>query len=959
MSGSQRVTRLLRQPRTHASYLEESDESSPVRPARRLVRVSLSRLDGEDDDENTANDDEPTHEDILPTPNVSKLISEDSHPFLEPSHGDEATLPTQPLVASVSASPQIHLMTADTQPIGANKSQGPATQVFATPDTDDTQRLLDEAQRVLDTTQPTPSRLNGSFHGDRLSVHDQDTQLIPKSAVRIPIVTDSPIVEGSTQPESQTSLPPIANRYIADTQPINHSPDTLAINNSPETQPINGIADTQPITPSTNNLDTLPIAITNNITDTQPIGSTNDSPDTQAIQPPNYIADTQPIGSASPTSNRPTIGIADTQPIKPIDDVTDTQPITPARNHIADVSQPEVSTQDPDTLQDLLPYSPPLPSAGATYRSTGEPATDPDPVLPSREPRTDPDFVLPLGVVATTQDLSQGMILTLRNIPIIHEDSDEEQPSRKRLRSYIEVANTQLPPAHMTSDRPVYTQVVASDDEEEDEEELVPVPTAATIEDLIETHQRRTSPAKQKISLGPTPDLRRLTQNSQFQKIYALPEMPTPMELLPLVQPLLGPNSDLPSSPTRRGGPQANENAVWATWNIKLYPGLIKERGRHLLDVQFADGVYLIKNEDIYPLHLTVGDKIHTRSGVTPFIVTQLSYDTDNDDIVTIEGFNSVCIERNNGKTRSNLQQPRVVPLSQCWLDLGEWLVQHQAHSFAASMMLTNVTVSPIKALLRKNNQNVPPLMKPKTSQGLFAGTVFCFTFLDDDIREPLVEQVESNGGWYVPQDLHDFLEYHKGKFHVPDKCGTLKLAAVVARSYCRSAKYLEAVALGWPVVSDQYISDCVAEKAVIDDWPAYLLPAGELSALHKLVKLLDVYRFRLAYDAHQTLNENAAFNQTIMKGYTVVLIAHKVRNPELPLFMLRAFGAIVEFCTDLRKVTTYDPTHLLVYGEHDNQSTRRSKSKNPMITVGVIDWEWVVQTAISARMGPWTEISV
>lgn len=891
-----------------------------MRPVRRLVRVSLSRPD-DDDDNNDNNDGDSTNEDIQPTPHVSNLISEDSHPFLESPGTDEGTLPTQPLVASpadshsrVTRASRSQLMVADTQPIGEHlRREAAETQVVETPDTDDTQRLIDEAQRVLDDTQSAHIRSKGLLRLDRISIHDQDTQPIPPQGSKASVDANISIIPEDTQPASLPTPPPAKNDLdIADTQPIDATRSQVIV----DTQPINHIADTQPIGAAT----------TNNIADTQPIG-----------------ADTQPIGAA-------TNDIADTQPIgTPTPQIADTQPIAP-HHHVTSLDDTQKS-QEPETLQDLLPYSPPLP--GARVNVSAEPRTDPDPMLPPAEPRTDPDVVLPGAAPATTQDLSQGMFLTLRIIPIVHEDSDDE-PSRKRLRSYVEVANTQLPPAQMTSDRPVYTQVVASDDEDV---ESVPV---ATVEDLLETHLRRTSPDK-RLKLGPLPDLRRLTQNSQFQQIYALPDIPTTMELLPVVNPLYGlVDSDLPSSPTRRSGPRANENAVWASWDIKMYPGVITERGRHKLTIQFIDGVYPIKNEDIYPLHLKIGDRIHVRSDQAPFIVTQLSYSAEHDDVVTLDGYNTVCIERERRKTRHNLQQPQMVPLSQCWLDLGEWMVQQEAQSFAASMMLTNITVSPIKALLRNNNHAATALVKPKNSQGMFAGTVFCFTFLDDDIREPLVEHVENNGGWYVPQDLHDFLQYHEGKYRFPDKCGTVRLAAVVARSYCRSAKYLEAVALGWPVVSDQYISDCVAERATIDDWPAYLLPAGELTAIYKLVKLLDVYRFRLAYDARQPVTDNAAFNQKIMAGYTVVLVAHRIKNPELPQFMLRAFGAAVEFSSNVsQSAAAIAGAKVLVYGDSNHPAAKRSKYRVTAKTVGVIDWEWVVQTAISCRMGPRPEISV
>ncbi|KAI5814427.1 hypothetical protein BZA77DRAFT_345721 [Pyronema omphalodes] len=59
----------------------------------------------------------------------------------------------------------------------------------------------------------------------------------------------------------------------------------------------------------------------------------------------------------------------------------------------------------------------------------------------------------------------------------------------------------------------------------------------------------------------------------------------------------------------------------------------------------------------------------------------------------------------------------------------------------------------------------------------------------------------------------------------------TIPFVAVISHSYTRTAKYLQALALGIPCLSEAWIEDCVKQEQVLE-WEFYLLPAGETKRL-------------------------------------------------------------------------------------------------------------------------------
>ncbi|RPA71374.1 BRCT domain-containing protein, partial [Ascobolus immersus RN42] len=57
------------------------------------------------------------------------------------------------------------------------------------------------------------------------------------------------------------------------------------------------------------------------------------------------------------------------------------------------------------------------------------------------------------------------------------------------------------------------------------------------------------------------------------------------------------------------------------------------------------------------------------------------------------------------------------------------------------------------------------------------------------------------------------------------------KQVVVVADKYCRREKFLQALALGLPVVHVRWVQDCAAHHKLLS-WAAYQLPSGESAFL-------------------------------------------------------------------------------------------------------------------------------
>jgi hypothetical protein len=93
--------------------------------------------------------------------------------------------------------------------------------------------------------------------------------------------------------------------------------------------------------------------------------------------------------------------------------------------------------------------------------------------------------------------------------------------------------------------------------------------------------------------------------------------------------------------------------------------------------------------------------------------------------------------------------------------------------------------------------------------------------------------------------------------------------ACLIADKHSRRPKYMQALALNLPCLSDRWIEDCVAKGQILD-WEIYLLPAGESSYLNGAAKS----RILTPYPATKArLYETVAARPNLLNGQSVLLI--------------------------------------------------------------------------------------
>ncbi|KAI2727833.1 hypothetical protein CBS147330_2687 [Penicillium roqueforti] len=139
---------------------------------------------------------------------------------------------------------------------------------------------------------------------------------------------------------------------------------------------------------------------------------------------------------------------------------------------------------------------------------------------------------------------------------------------------------------------------------------------------------------------------------------------------------------------------------------------------------------------------------------------------------------------------------------------------------------------------------------------GIFAGMVFAVSYKEDEASKNRVTRLIVDNGGTV---LHDgFTELFEPSTIVsvdtPIKGGAkdaginskgLRLTALaeevgfaclIADTYSRREKYMQALALNLPCLSGRWVEDCIAQGRVLD-WDIYLLPAGDSMYLNGATK--------------------------------------------------------------------------------------------------------------------------
>ncbi|GKT41131.1 DNA repair protein crb2 [Colletotrichum spaethianum] len=119
----------------------------------------------------------------------------------------------------------------------------------------------------------------------------------------------------------------------------------------------------------------------------------------------------------------------------------------------------------------------------------------------------------------------------------------------------------------------------------------------------------------------------------------------------------------------------------------------------------------------------------------------------------------------------------------------------------------------------------------------------------------------------------------------------TMGFTALIADGHSRKVKYMQALALGLPCISDRWVVTCVAKGAVVD-WLPYLLCAGQSTFLRDAIRS----RYLAPYSATEARLVDIIERRTkMLEGSKILLVMKKSRaeDKKMPyVFLAHVLGA-------------------------------------------------------------------
>lgn len=203
---------------------------------------------------------------------------------------------------------------------------------------------------------------------------------------------------------------------------------------------------------------------------------------------------------------------------------------------------------------------------------------------------------------------------------------------------------------------------------------------------------------------------------------------------------------------------------------------------------------------------------------------------------------------------------------------------------------------------------------------GLFSGMAFAISFQSKkdgertDQYEHRLEQsrevekmITQSGGHLLANGFDELFEPHalKSRSTSPASEGaediplaltpwaqTLGFAALIADGHSRKVKYMQALALGLPCISDRWVANCVAKGTVVD-WIPYLLCAGQSTYLRDAIRS----RYLAPYPATEARLTDVIGRRTkMLEGSKILLVmkrSPKAEDKKMPyVFLAQVLGA-------------------------------------------------------------------
>jgi len=430
----------------------------------------------------------------------------------------------------------------------------------------------------------------------------------------------------------------------------------------------------------------------------------------------------------------------------------------------------------------------------------------------------------------------------------------------------------------------------------------------------------------------------------------------------------------------------AFKNSVWCLDNTRYYPGLILGLGNKGLEVKFYETTTEV-NGGVYPLDIQIGDCL--KIGRLSYVVTGLEcaiQDSNEQIIRCMRGYDTVIVKRYKGKGKNKklFDQEERFPLEEVRVENEEW---HKRTRVLNEDYLTKPKrfavsqISNLKRTIPISYQEELVLSTPKKQKynesDIFNECIFVIT--GDVNKDRLTKLISVNGGTVIEDGFASMIEFSKEGTPFSNKFKCYRFAALIAEKYLRSSKYLETVALGWPLLSQEFIYDCVSENHFVERIHPYLLPSGESSKLGGVAKSADISLFvenwKLGYDLTHQLQNNR-----ILSDRNVFICSKK--NIEITEFLFQILGSRNVFAIPITNYTNLikaiseksNGERNLIYhdkisvvksildfkssDERKGKKLRKGSMLSEVLTnkqnlqLELVDWEWLAQCVISNH--PW-----
>ncbi|EDO16632.1 hypothetical protein Kpol_529p12 [Vanderwaltozyma polyspora DSM 70294] len=329
------------------------------------------------------------------------------------------------------------------------------------------------------------------------------------------------------------------------------------------------------------------------------------------------------------------------------------------------------------------------------------------------------------------------------------------------------------------------------------------------------------------------------------------------------------------------------ENSVWCLYslNCQFYPGILlnAEPNTSKSWIMFENEKNLMNNDDIYYLNIMIGDRILWKGH--PYTIVGLECNSHEESIIRcVRGYDTLHLKK---KTASGTlgKKTYITPLSSISMDINEWTKRSQLitnseekddtesrkistplrshRSQLGSSPLKSLMSSPIrsaskthlttsdsttktfskKSIFNEATDSILSYNYDNPKSLIFKHSIFILTNVSEN-RDELSELILANGGTILELGFSSLFNYSTSnnsvdesykefdlslKFKEESLIKDFRFACLIADNYSRSLKYLETLALQWPVLHWKFVVECVTkQKLVLESVFKYLLPAGE-----------------------------------------------------------------------------------------------------------------------------------